>query len=140
MPFAGYENFASCVRSNRDKRNPQAYCGTIMHAVEGKNHEYHVEIDEQMRNYGETHYGPEVIKINPTRGDVINTIIHERLHADNPQMEEDEVRKKSHEIEGEMSLPEMAGILLDTHAKSQEPKGREVIETIASKVIKSEIK
>jgi len=140
MPFAGYENFNACVRSNRDKRSPQAYCGAIMHAVEGKSHEYHIEIDEQMRNFGETHYGPEVIKINPTRGDVVNTVIHERLHADSPEMSEDEVRRKSHEIEGEMSLSEMAGILLDTHAKSQEPKGREVIQTMASKVIKSEVK
>ena len=111
-----------------------------MHAIEGKDHEYHVEIDEQMRNFGETHYHDETIKINPTRGDVVNTVIHERLHADSPEMSEDEVRRKSHEIEGEMSLSEMAGILLDTHAKSQEPKGREVIQTMASKVIKSEVK
>lgn len=34
MPFAGYKNFAACVRANRSKKNPQAYCATIMRAVE----------------------------------------------------------------------------------------------------------
>lgn len=36
MPFAGFTNFASCVSKNRNKANPQAYCASIMHKVEGK--------------------------------------------------------------------------------------------------------
>src|SRR3972149_5116807 len=36
MPFAGYTNFADCVRQNQDKGDPDAYCATIMRAVEGK--------------------------------------------------------------------------------------------------------
>jgi len=35
-PFANYKNFVSCVRKNRGKRNPKAYCATIMRKVEGK--------------------------------------------------------------------------------------------------------
>lgn len=35
-PFAGYENFAACVRANSDKENPQAYCAVIMRQAEGK--------------------------------------------------------------------------------------------------------
>ena len=34
MPFAGYENFADCVRKNRDKDNPEAYCGEIKKRAE----------------------------------------------------------------------------------------------------------
>lgn len=34
MPFAGYKNFDACVRANRSKKNPKAYCATIMRAVE----------------------------------------------------------------------------------------------------------
>lgn len=34
MPFAGYKDFADCVRRNRDKDNPQAFCGEIQHRVE----------------------------------------------------------------------------------------------------------
>lgn len=39
MPFANYKNFADCVRKNRGKGNPKAYCSTIMRKVEkGKKH------------------------------------------------------------------------------------------------------
>lgn len=39
MPFGAnsqYRNFSECVSVNRSKRNPQAYCATIMRATEGK--------------------------------------------------------------------------------------------------------
>jgi hypothetical protein len=39
-PFAGYKNFADCVRRNQDKRDPEAYCGKIKHQVEGKKSEF----------------------------------------------------------------------------------------------------
>src|SRR5437660_7793716 len=29
MPFAGYTDFADCVSKNKDKENPEAYCGAI---------------------------------------------------------------------------------------------------------------
>jgi len=34
MPFAGYENFAACVKANSSKKDPDAYCATIMKNVE----------------------------------------------------------------------------------------------------------
>jgi hypothetical protein len=34
MPFAGYKDFAACVAANKDKGNPDAYCGAIKHKVE----------------------------------------------------------------------------------------------------------
>lgn len=36
MPFAGYDDFAACVAANSGKRDPDAYCGSIKHAVEDK--------------------------------------------------------------------------------------------------------
>ena len=33
-PFAGYKDFADCVAKNKDKSNPDAYCGYIKHKVE----------------------------------------------------------------------------------------------------------
>jgi len=36
MPFAGFRDFADCVQQNKDKRNPDAYCGSIKHNVEDK--------------------------------------------------------------------------------------------------------
>lgn len=35
MPFAGYKDFADCVRKNQDKSDPEAYCSVIMRRVEG---------------------------------------------------------------------------------------------------------
>lgn len=39
-PFAGYKDFAACVRSvsarKKPPKDPKAYCASIMHRVEGK--------------------------------------------------------------------------------------------------------
>ena len=35
-PFAGYKDFAACKAANKDKGNPDAYCGYIKHKVEDK--------------------------------------------------------------------------------------------------------
>lgn len=35
-PFAGYKNFAECVKKNQDKEDPKAYCGAIKAKVEAK--------------------------------------------------------------------------------------------------------
>ena len=34
MPFAGYRDFDDCVRRNRDKRDPKAYCAEIQRRAE----------------------------------------------------------------------------------------------------------
>lgn len=36
MPFAGYKSFAECVRKNKNKANPKAYCGAIKHRTEDR--------------------------------------------------------------------------------------------------------
>ena len=33
-PFAGYKDFAACVAKNKDKSDPEAYCGYIKHKTE----------------------------------------------------------------------------------------------------------
>jgi HK97 family phage prohead protease len=40
MPFAGYTNFDDCVRKNKNKKDPEAYCATIMREVEGKSFKF----------------------------------------------------------------------------------------------------
>ena len=40
MPFGPYKDFDDCVSKNRDKNNPQAYCGFIKHQVEDKKEAY----------------------------------------------------------------------------------------------------
>ena len=36
MPFAGYKDFADCVKKNHKKRNPKAYCAEIQRRSEKK--------------------------------------------------------------------------------------------------------
>lgn len=45
MPFAGYKNFAACVKANAGKDDPQAYCATIMRAVEKAEQEYVAQME-----------------------------------------------------------------------------------------------
>ena len=148
MPFAGYKNFADCVRQNKGKKDPQAYCGSIMHQVEDKQIDYSIEVKPNAvlpglgkKVYGYTDYDKEKIVIATKPGDVVNTIIHEKLHANYPDMSHDEVYANADKIESKMTLPEMARELLEVHERSKYPKyKREIVYTEASKVIKSEVK
>ena len=54
MPFAGFKDFAACVKANADKKDPQAYCATIQRQVEKLDREhakgFHiVKVDEDRR-------------------------------------------------------------------------------------------
>ena len=79
---------------------------------------YTVEIDNKMHSMGE--YVDGKVKLNLKKGDVVNTVIHEKLHAEHPNLTEKQVYKKSDEIESKMSLAEMAHTLLEAHAKTQD--------------------
>ena len=106
-----------------------------------KEENFNITIDTKIPVYGSTNYGDEEIRINPKKGDVVNTIIHEKLHANYPNMPHDDVYKNAAKIESKMTLPEMAKELLEVHERSKYPKyKREIVYTEASKVIKSEVK
>ena len=86
--------------------------------------------------YGLTRLNQEKIEINPKMGDVVNTIIHEKLHANYPDMEHEDIYKNALKIESKMTLPEMAQELLDVHERSMNPPyKREIIYTEVSKQI-----
>lgn len=140
MPFAGYKNFAACVSANRDKNDPEAYCGSIMHAVEDKGVQPTYEINTRIRKYGDTDATGH-IRINPKKGDVVNTIIHEELHNADWNLEHPKVYEMAKKIESQMTLPEMAEKLLQTYDLAMHaPHKREYTVTAASKVIKRIIK
>lgn len=153
MPFAGYKNFTDCVSKHQDKRDPHAYCAAIMHQVEGKKGmqnplppDYHVSVapTQKMNGdkvYGLTDFGKKKIKIATKPGEVLNTIIHEKLHANFPNMPHDQVYANASKIESKMTLPEMAQELLDVHERSMNPPfTRDMKHTEISNVIKREVK
>ena len=87
--------------------------------------------------------GPEEgkMEVNIKAGDVVNTIIHENLHLMDPMMPHGKVYRESDKIEGKMSLPQMAHLLMQTHIKSMYPEHRrEITYTTASKIISQIIK
>ena len=50
-PFADYEDFDDCVRRNKDKKDPKAYCAEIMRRVEEtqKTHgDIHIHLDSDI--------------------------------------------------------------------------------------------
>ena len=114
MPFAGYKNFDACVAANTGKKNPKAYCATIMRAVENKE----IKVNNRMSCYGRT-YEDGTMEINTKMGDVVNTVIHEKLHLEHWDMPEEKVDKKADKIESKMSLKDMGNLLLETDAKIQ---------------------
>ena len=150
MPFAGYSTFQACVSANKDKKDPKAYCGSIMHEVEGAR--IPVSLDPKLKMDGQKIYGvTEVysledasknpITINPAKGDVVETILHEQLHAVDPMMDHEKVYKMAAHIEESMTLPQMAKVLLDTHDRAMNPvHRREMTHTRAGNVISSHIK
>jgi hypothetical protein len=79
-PFAGYKNFAECVKKNKDKEDPDAYCGAIKAKAEKKKDMFRTvlenmknEIDEVLSNFGEIE---ELKKVED------ETIVDEAMSAD----------------------------------------------------------
>ena len=75
------------------------------------------------------------------KGDVVNTIIHEKLHAQYPKMSHENIYKNASKIESSMSLPEMAIELLQTHERSLNPPPykREMVYSEVSNIISRNI-
>ncbi len=74
------------------------------------------KVDKRMRCYGEADEKKKVIRVNPKKGDLLNTIIHEELHKKNWDLPEKKVYKKAKEIEKKLS-PKKAISLLKKYVK-----------------------
>jgi hypothetical protein len=59
IPFGEYDDFDDCVRHNKDKRDPKAYCGTIQAAVEGNKGKV-ARLLKQMAMYDKDWYFAEI--------------------------------------------------------------------------------
>lgn len=79
-----------------------------------------VEVNTRLQHYGDYRYANEHMRINPRRGDVVNTIIHEKLHHNFPDMEHDKIYENAAKIESKMSLPEMAKEIMTVHIAAQQ--------------------
>ena len=72
---------------------------------------YKTMVDRKLPHYGESDLEKKVLKVNPKKGEVVNTLIHEKLHMAHPKMGEKKVRKMSEKMERKMSLTKQAEMM-----------------------------
>ncbi len=56
---------------------------------------YTRKVDRKLKYFGEIDFDKNVIKVNPKKGDLVNTIIHEEIHRKNPKMKGKNIVKKT---------------------------------------------
>lgn len=59
-----------------------------------KRKRYAYKEDKDMHALGEIDYEKKIIRINPTKGDLVNTILHEEMHRKHPDMPHRTLKKK----------------------------------------------
>jgi len=62
------------------------------------------KVDKKMRSYGDIDLEKKTIRINPKKGELLNTIVHEELHRKYPNKSERWVKKRSKKEEKSLSL------------------------------------
>jgi len=68
-------------------------------------------VDNKMRTFGDIDYEKKKIKINPKKGDVIDTVLHEWAHQQFPNKTEKQVKKIALEKNKELSLRKKVELL-----------------------------
>jgi hypothetical protein len=120
MP-AGFER---CVKEGGRVRTIKPKAGKYLHIcyLNGKSYrgevkttkkkdDYSRKVDRKMRSYGEIDDRKKTIRVNPKKGDLIDTVIHEELHRTNPDKPEKWIRKHAAEKAGKMSVNQITKLL-----------------------------
>ncbi len=74
---------------------------------------YKYKIDKTLKIYGYCDWDNKEIVINPAKGGLIDTIIHEELHRKHPYWSERKVIAKTKKIESRMSVKQARDLLND---------------------------
>lgn len=74
---------------------------------------YKYKVDKQMRWYGYCDFENREIKINPTKGDLINSILHEELHRKHPSWDERKVVQESKKVESRLTIKQARDLIDD---------------------------
>lgn len=84
-------------------------------SAEAKNiKKYKRKVDNKMRSYGDTDYEKKVVRVNKSKkknkrpGEVLDTIVHEKMHVRHPKMHEKTVVKRTRKVVKTMSKKEKA--------------------------------
>jgi hypothetical protein len=80
-------------------------------------------IDKSMKDYGEVDYETKTVRINPSRGDIVNTLIHENLHIKYPRRGEKWIKLKTKELESKLTIGQIIK-LLEKYMACKKGKGK----------------
>ncbi len=69
------------------------------------------KIDKSIKCYGEVDYENKIVKINPTKGDICNTILHENLHIKHPRWGEKHIKEEAKKLESKLTIGQIIKIL-----------------------------
>ena len=76
-----------------------------------KNAKFDRKVDRSMHDYGEIDYENQVIRVNPRKGELFNTIIHEELHRLHENWTEKKIRKVAKKKELSLTMAEAAKLI-----------------------------
>ena len=68
-------------------------------------------IDNRMKSFGDIDDDKKIIRVNPKKGDLVNTILHEELHSNHQDKPEKWINKKAKETESKMGINEQVELL-----------------------------
>lgn len=111
---AGARRFGHPRTEEERRRRHQRLHGTSKLPPRGsglRNKSYTRKVDRKMKDYGEIDEKKKVIRVNPKKGDLLNTVLHEEAHRIYPKLTEKQIRKKADKKETTMSIDQMVKIL-----------------------------
>jgi len=94
------------------KGSVKDYLAALHRHADKKKKKFARKVDRKMHSAGEIDYEKKRIRINPKKGDVVNTIYHEEVHRQYPNWSEKRVRKEAKKRETYASLKQIAKKLL----------------------------
>ncbi len=75
--------------------------------------------DRKMKDAGEINFEKRKIRVNPAKGDLLNTIIHEELHRRFPDKPEKWINKQAKKKEKELTVAKAIKLLHKYHNRTK---------------------
>jgi hypothetical protein len=80
--------------------------------------------DKRMRAFGAIDYRKNIIRVNPTKGDLVNTILHEEMHRKHPDMPHRTLNKKVKQKIAQMDVKAHLKVLKKFLKKTKRKRGK----------------
>jgi hypothetical protein len=80
--------------------------------------------DTHMHAFGDIDYNKKIIRVNPTKGDLVNTVLHEEMHRKHPDMPHRTLHKKVQQKIARMDIKAHLKVLKKLLKKIQQKRGK----------------